>query len=104
MDNFNFSNFSIKSSDNNDHCRLRNLWQYDNLKLNNMIVILGPNMNFDGLLILILAIMLGPSILLAIIGFAVFKKNKKAAKILFILAAVYLLISLGVCGALIGGF
>ena len=59
--------------------------------------------NLDGLVILILAIMFGPSILLAIIGFALYKKNKKAAKVFFILSVVYLLISLGVCGALILG-
>ena len=36
--------------------------------------------NLDGLVALIVAIMFGPAILLAIIGFAVLKKNKKAAK------------------------
>lgn len=56
--------------------------------------------NLDGLILLIVAIMFGPAILLAIIGFAVLKKNKKAAKILFILAALYLIISLGICGSL----
>ncbi len=61
-------------------------------------------MNFDGLLLMIVAIMFGPAILLAIIGAFLFKKNKKAAKVLFILAAVYLIISLGICGALIAGF
>jgi len=60
--------------------------------------------NLDGLVVLIVAIMLGPAILLAIIGFAVLKKHKKAAKILFILAAVYVIISLGICGALMTGF
>ena len=60
--------------------------------------------NLDGLVILIIAIMFGPAILLAIIGFAVLKKNKKAAKVLFILAVVYLIISLGICGALMTGF
>ncbi|MFP4844528.1 hypothetical protein [Winogradskyella sp. PE311] len=57
--------------------------------------------NLDGLVLFFAAIMFGPAILLAIIGFAVLKKNKKAAKVLFILAAVYVIISLGVCGALI---
>ncbi|WP_299098213.1 hypothetical protein [uncultured Winogradskyella sp.] len=57
-------------------------------------------MNLDGLIILIVAIMFGPAILLAIIGFAVLKKNKKAAKVLFILAAVYVIISLGICGSM----
>ena len=68
-----------------------------------MTLLLGPNMNLDGLIYLIVAIMFGPAILLAIIGFAVLKKNKKAAKILFILAAVYVIISLGICGALVVG-
>ena len=57
-------------------------------------------MNLDGLIYLIVAIMFGPAILLTIIGFAVLKKNKKAAKILFILAAVYVIISLGICGSM----
>jgi hypothetical protein len=64
---------------------------------------LGPNMNLDGLFTMILLIMFGPAILLAIIGFAVYKKNKKAAKVLFILATIYIIISLGICGALIYG-
>ena len=57
-------------------------------------------MNLDGLIYLIVAIMFGPAILLSIIGFAVLKKNKKAAKVLFILAATYVIISLGICGSM----
>lgn len=64
---------------------------------------LAPNMNLDGLVAMIIAIMFGPAILLTIIGLAVYKKNKKAAKVLFIIAAVYVIISLGICGALIAG-
>ena len=60
--------------------------------------------NLDGLVIILVVIMFGPAILLTIIGFAILKKHKKAAKVLFILAAVYLIISLGICGALISGF
>ena len=67
-----------------------------------MSLILEPN--FDGLLYTIVGIMFGPAILLAIIGFALLNKKKKAAKTLFILAAIYVIISLGVCGALIAGF
>ncbi|WAC00979.1 hypothetical protein N7U66_12285 [Lacinutrix neustonica] len=59
--------------------------------------------NLNGLLFMLIAIMLGPAIVLAIIGFAVKNKNKKAAKILFILAAVYVIVSLGICGALLTG-
>jgi len=64
---------------------------------------LEQNMNLDGLIYLIIGIMLGPAILLAIIGFALLKKNKKAAKVLFILATIYVIVSLGICGALIAG-
>ncbi len=60
--------------------------------------------NLDGLFVLILLIMLGPALLLFGIGLALRKSNKKAAKVLYILAGVYLLISLGICGGLIGGF
>ncbi|WP_323787499.1 hypothetical protein [Psychroserpens sp.] len=60
--------------------------------------------NLDGLFVLILAIMFGPAILMAIIGAFVFKTHKKAAKVLFILAVVYVIISLGICGAMIAGF
>ncbi len=56
--------------------------------------------NLDGLVALIVGVMFGPAILLAIIGFAVRKNNRKAAKVLFILAVVYVIISLGVCGSL----
>ncbi|MEM5565701.1 hypothetical protein WNY78_11325 [Psychroserpens sp. AS72] len=65
---------------------------------------LSPNMNFDGLLTMILLIMFGPGLLLTIIGLSVYRKNKKAAKVLFIIATVYTIISLGICGALISGF
>lgn len=57
-------------------------------------------MNLDGLFIIIGLIMFGPAILLAIIGLAVLKKNKKAAKVLFILATVYVIVSLGICGSM----
>lgn len=57
-------------------------------------------MNLDGLIYLLVAIMLGPAIIMTIIGFAVLKKNKKAAKVLFILSAVYVIVSLGICGSM----
>ena len=67
------------------------------------MMFLEGNMNLDGLVYLMVAIMFGPAILLAIIGFSILKKNKKAAKVLFILAAIYVIVSLGVCGALVAG-
>ncbi len=56
--------------------------------------------NFDGLIYLILAIMLSPALLLAFIALLVKKTNKKAAKVLFILAVVYTIVSLGICGGI----
>jgi heme O synthase-like polyprenyltransferase len=56
--------------------------------------------NYDAILYLVLAIMFGPAMLLAIIGFAVKNHNKKTAKILFILAVIYVIVSLGICGSM----
>ncbi|MEX0291405.1 MAG: hypothetical protein AB3N14_20040 [Flavobacteriaceae bacterium] len=60
--------------------------------------------NLDGLFILILLVMFGPALLFVGIGLLIRSKNKKAAKVFFILAGVYLLVSLGVCGTMLGGF
>ena len=61
--------------------------------------------NLDGLVVILFLIMFGPALILLICGFILrSKENKKAAKVFFILAGVYLLISLGVCGGLLGGF
>ena len=60
--------------------------------------------NLDGLFVLIFLVMFGPALLFLIIGIVLFaKQKKKAGKIFFILTGVYLLISLGVCGALMSG-
>jgi hypothetical protein len=60
--------------------------------------------NLDGLVVLIGLIMFGPALLLLIIGIVLFaKEKKKAGKVFFILAGIYLLISLGTCGALMNG-
>ena len=64
------------------------------------MIALEGNMDLSGLIIILVLIMIGPPILLTIIGFAVKKNNPKAAKVLFILAALYLLIGLGICGSL----
>ncbi len=58
--------------------------------------------NLDGLLILILVIMFGPPLLLFIIGLAVKKQNPNAAKVLYIIAVLYLIVGLGICGGMIG--
>lgn len=58
----------------------------------------------DELGVIILAflfIMFGPPIILTIIGFSIKSNKPKAAKILFILASVYLLIGLGICFTLL---
>ncbi len=61
--------------------------------------------NLGGLVAILFLIMLGPAVLLLVIGLILrSKQKKKAGKILIILAGVYMLVSLGVCGALVGGF
>ena len=57
--------------------------------------------NLDGLVIVILLIMLLPSFVLGLIGTILyFNEKKRAAKILFIIAVVYAIISLGICGSM----
>ncbi|WP_047246913.1 hypothetical protein [Maribacter thermophilus] len=60
--------------------------------------------SMDGLFIFLFLIMFGPAILFLIIGVVLLLKHKKkAGKIFVILAGVYLLISLGVCGTIMIG-
>jgi hypothetical protein len=60
--------------------------------------------NLDGLFAMILLIMFGPAILFFTIGIILFlRQKKKAGKIFMILAGVYLVISLGVCGSMMLG-
>ncbi|WP_299108299.1 hypothetical protein [uncultured Winogradskyella sp.] len=68
--------------------------------MTNLLIEATGGMDLSGIVIVIVAIMFLPAIILTIIGFAVLKKNKKAAKILFILAATYVIISLGICGSM----
>jgi len=56
--------------------------------------------NLNGLVFFFALIMFGPALLLLIIGLVMRKNKPKAAKVFFILAGVYLLISLGICGGL----
>ncbi|MGO4771452.1 hypothetical protein ACEN2I_07290 [Flavobacterium sp. W22_SRS_FK3] len=57
--------------------------------------------NLNGLILFFVLIMVGPPILFAIIGLSIKKGNPKAAKVLFVLAVVYLIVGLGICGGLI---
>lgn len=57
--------------------------------------------NLDGIIVILALIMFGPALLLLSIGLLMRKKKPKGAKILYILAGVYLLVSLGVCGAIV---
>lgn len=56
--------------------------------------------NLDGLVIIFVSIMVIPPIILTIIGLSIRKNYKKGALVLYILAALYLLIGLGICGAI----
>ncbi|MFC5682151.1 hypothetical protein ACYE2N_10160 [Flavobacterium sp. MAHUQ-51] len=67
------------------------------------MIALEGNIDMGGIFIMLILIMVGPPIILSIIGFAIKKYNPKPAKVLFILAALYLLIGLGICGSLLAG-
>lgn len=57
--------------------------------------------NLDGIFVFIFLIMFGPALLFLLIGAILFaKQKKKAGKFFMILAGVYLLISLGICGSM----
>lgn len=57
--------------------------------------------NLSGLVAIFVAIMVGPPILMTIIGFAVKKNSPNGAKVCFIIGALYLIIGLGICGTLL---
>ncbi|CAL2103602.1 conserved protein of unknown function [Tenacibaculum sp. 190130A14a] len=59
--------------------------------------------DLSGIFIFLFLIMLGPSLLFAGIGLALKKKKPKSSKVFFILAVVYLIISLGTCGSMMLG-
>ena len=50
--------------------------------------------------IIVLAIMFGPPIVFFLIGLSYRHKRPKTAKVFYIIATVYLLISLGICGSM----
>ncbi|WP_130735693.1 hypothetical protein [Flavobacterium sp. J27] len=56
--------------------------------------------NLNGLIFFFLLIMFGPPLLLGVFGAIVRKNSPKAAKVLYILAVLYLLVGLGICGSL----
>ncbi len=65
-----------------------------------MTILLIEGGNYLGFLLLVLAIMFLPPLILLIIGLTIRAKDRKTSKVLFILAVVYLLISLGICGSM----
>ncbi|NJM78726.1 MAG: hypothetical protein HC854_02210 [Flavobacterium sp.] len=64
------------------------------------MIALEGNMDLSGLIIFIVFIMIGPPIILTVLGLAIRKNNPTAAKVLYILAVVYLLVGLGICGSM----
>jgi hypothetical protein len=57
--------------------------------------------NLNGLVFFLVLILIGPPIILTLIGFGIKKNSPNSAKTLFILAALYLVIGLGICGSLL---
>ncbi len=66
-----------------------------------MIRFLEIGDGFIWLVLFFLIIALSPAIIMTIIGFAIKKNKPKSAKVLFIIATVYTIIGLGVCGAIL---
>lgn len=60
--------------------------------------------NLDGLVAMFLLIMVGPALVLLLIGLLLRRSNKRAAKVFYILAGVYLIVGLGICGGLMASF
>jgi len=60
----------------------------------------GNGNDYIGVFILVIIIMLLPAIIMALIGISIRDKKPKAAKVLFIIAIGYLIISLGFCGSM----
>ncbi|MBP2830794.1 hypothetical protein J8281_01225 [Aquimarina sp. U1-2] len=61
--------------------------------------------SLDGIIYIILAILLGPPAFLSFIGFLLFyNRQRKAGKVFFILAGIYLVVGLGICGVMMSGF
>lgn len=60
----------------------------------------GNDLGYLYVAIVIILVVLSPAIILAIAGVILRKKKPKTAKICFIIAGVYLLVGLGICGSL----
>lgn len=58
-------------------------------------------MEFGGIIFIMLMILFGPPLILSIIGYAIRVDKPKKAKVFYILAALYLLIGLGICGSML---
>ncbi|WP_408033072.1 hypothetical protein [Tenacibaculum xiamenense] len=59
--------------------------------------------DLSGLVIILVALMIVPPIILSGIGIAIRKKYPTGSKVLYILAGLYLLVGLGICGTLLAG-
>ena len=66
-----------------------------------MLFLLNRNTKYNDLIPIVLAIMLIPSFIMVGIALLLNKKHKQAKKILYILATVYAIVSLGLCGIVI---
>lgn len=74
----------------------------DELKQNGMRIIVLEIGDLSGLIFLIVLVMFGPALLFLIVGIILWsRQKKKIAKIFYILSGIYLLVSLGICGALV---
>lgn len=65
-----------------------------------MKLLLFEGGDYTAIAVIIMAVMFGPPLLCLIIGLSITKRNKKAAKVWYIIAGIYLVVSLGICGGM----
>ena len=58
--------------------------------------------NYGGIVVIIFMILLGPPVLFGLLGYFYGRKEQKqTSKVFYIIAVVYLVIGLGICGSLV---
>ncbi|MEM9985125.1 MAG: hypothetical protein AAF804_08520 [Bacteroidota bacterium] len=65
-----------------------------------VFLLMSGNDNLALMIFVILLFMYSPAIIMTIMGFVKLKENPKKAKGLFIAAGVYVIVGLGICGAM----
>ena len=66
-----------------------------------MLLTISDEISVILLMLVIFILMYSPAIIMTIIGFSIRKKKSNAAKVLFILSGIYLIVGLGICASMV---